>query len=121
MPSKPLEVYMEHVKECGTGNSYVQVAQSEMLRLENVPLSMEMATLFLHWQKISLTLEFSQRDTKSRWGTAWPKKRKVVLYRHSVWTFLHEVAHVVAGHHGHVGVFPVALRGLYLAWRELES
>ena len=114
---KPLERVSYH----GTGDSYVQVHQAEMIRLENRPITPEEAGLFLQWQQIPCTVEFSWRDTKRQWGTAWTKSRRVVLYRHSVWTFLHELAHIVAGHHGHAGDFPVALRGLYLAWREIES
>ena len=113
---------MEKVYTCGTGHAYVQVPRAEILRLENMPITLEDATLFLQWQQIPLTIEFSERNTKQRWGTAWPKEGRIILYRHSIWTFLHEVAHIVAGPgQHHAGDFPAALRGLYIAWKQLES
>ena len=113
---------MEETRYIGTGNSYVQVNSAEILRLENTPITAEQIGLFLGWQQIPARVELSSRNTKQRWGTAIASEGRIILYRHSVWTFLHEIAHIIAGHKcGHSGDFPVALRGLYLAWKEIEG
>ena len=112
---------MDRTDHPGTGNSYVQVPWREMLRLQNEPITAEQIRLFLQWQQLPIRVELHNNPKIRQWGTAWHNRKLVRLYRHSVWTFLHEIAHVVAGHHGHSEDFPVALRGLYLKWKELES
>jgi hypothetical protein len=37
----------------------------------------------------------SNRQTVRRWGTAYYHKEKILLYRHSVWIFIHELAHII--------------------------
>lgn len=113
---------MEIAMKTSTGESLVNVSVSERLRLLNEEITPDTAKLFLIAHKLPVTVEFSRRDTKIRWGTAWAKKRKIILYRHCIWMFLHELAHVMAGpgeHHGEL--FALALQGLYLKWKELEG
>jgi hypothetical protein len=112
---------VEYTNHPGTGNSYVGVEWSEMVRLQNTPVDKEQIKLFLTWQQMAVTVELSSRQTRKRWGSAWPKKKRIVLYRQSVWTFLHELAHVLTPGDHHSGMFPAALHGLYLKWKEIES
>lgn len=112
---------MEKVARTGTGEAYCITSHAERVRLHNIEIQPDMALAFLQWQQIPAKVEFSQRATQRRWGTAWTKSRRVILYRASVWTFLHEIAHIVAGNPGHGPDFGQVLHALYLKWKELES
>lgn len=106
----------------GTGESYVRVPRAEVLRLNNTHITPEIAELFLLANMIPCQVEFSSRDTKRRWGTAFARSKRVILYRHTVWTFLHEVAHTIADvaeHHG--PQFGQILDALYLKWKVVET
>ena len=112
---------MNYTNQRMTGEYYVHVSRDERIRLNNEPITGEKATLFLMWQNIVASVEFSNRKTEYRWGTCWQKSKRIVLYRHSVWVFLHELAHLVAPDDNHMGDYPTALRGLYLQWLKLEA
>lgn len=112
----------QRVHSIGTGESYTRVSRTEILRLTNAPIDMETAKLFLIANQIPCKITFSNRKCKMQWGTAWRKDKRIVLYRHCVWTFLHEVAHTIADpgiHHG--PQFGLILSALYLKWREVEK
>lgn len=83
----------------GTGNSQSTVDKREMLRLQNVEITQDEINSFLNYLydlgEENIEVKLSNRKTKYRWGTAWGFKRRVILYRHSVWCFLHEIAHVL--------------------------
>jgi hypothetical protein len=80
----------------GTGNSKLSKDHYErMISLNNIPITDEMIDeyfKFSHIQKCLVVL--SDRPTKHRWGTAVWKKDKILLYRHSIGVFLHELAHI---------------------------
>lgn len=106
----------------GTGECLVRVPRSERIRLNNTPLDIEQAEMFLMWQRLPVKVEFSYRATSQRWGSAWPKEGRMVLYRHAVWIFLHELAHLLADPNEHHGSqFARCLEGLYLKWKEIEG
>lgn len=112
---------MNYTNQRMTGEYYVEVTRDERIRLNNKPIDGDKTTLFLKWQNVPAKVEFSNRTTKYRWGTTWQKRKRIVLYRHSVWVFLHELAHLVAPQDNHGPDFGVALRGLYLQWLKLEA
>src|SRR4030042_4822372 len=112
------EVIMDRTDKIGTGEDLVRVPLAERIRLNNTPLNIGDAQAFLEWQQLPVRVEFSYQHTKRRWGSAWPKERRIVLYRHTVWIFLHDLAHVLCNpgeHHGHR--FARCLEGLYLKWK----
>lgn len=83
----------------GTGNSTCPVSKDEQVRLQNHLIDESvvadfMQTLYDMGEDV-ISVELSHRQTTQRWGTAWTLKRRVVLYRHTAWTFLHEVAHII--------------------------
>lgn len=45
---------------------------------------------------MSYKVTLSNRKTVKRWGTACPDKTKILMYRHSVWIFLHELSHLIS-------------------------
>jgi hypothetical protein len=87
------------VKHPGSGNKSCKVAQDEKLRLSNILISRADADEFLKvlyaTGEKQISVEISDRRTSKRWGTAWTYKRKVIIYRHTVWVFLHELAHIL--------------------------
>lgn len=112
---------MEHKYKVGTGEARVSVSHAERVRLNNKEITPDVASLFLTAHQIPAKVEFSQRATMNAWGTCWSEEMRIILYRHSVWTFLHELAHVLTPKDRHAGMFPIALKGLYLKWKEIES
>lgn len=122
---------MEHANFQGTGNSLCKVPKSEMLRLQNQPIVEPEADLFLWWccankvspvDKVShCCVEFSSRKTRRRLGTAYHKDCRIILYRHSVWIFLHELAHLMPNGRGHGISFAKNLDQLYHLWLQFKS
>ena len=113
---------MMRAESISTGESLVNVSEEERVRLNNKEITPEIAKLFLLAHKLPVTVEFSKRQTKKRWGSAWSKTRRMVLYRHTVWMFLHELAHIIAGNNeGHSRMFAIVLQGLYSKWTKLEG
>lgn len=105
--------------KAGTGNSRVTIPKSEQIRLNNTPIFITEAVCFTKQITKSIpSIVFSRRKTKSRWGTAFSfPQRKIILYRHSVYIFLHELAHVLCGgKEKHSRVFGRKLDHLYELW-----
>lgn len=86
-------------KTSGTGNSTCPVPKAEQVRLQNHLIDNAVVGQFLDllydMGEDIISVELSNRRTTQRWGTAWSYDRRVVLYRHTAWCFLHEVAHVL--------------------------
>jgi predicted metal-dependent hydrolase len=93
---------------------------ADRINWNNTPLSPEVARRFLDSIDMAdTTVTFSKRKTKRRWGTAWKKTNRITLYRHSVWMFLHELAHIKAPvKSGHGREFAQALDDLFAAWQK---
>ena len=92
---------MKYMNNIGTGNSKVKVIYAYALRLNNTIIEKEPMLEFIRqyenaYQLKGATVELSNRVCKRRLGTAWPRKRRVKIYRHSVWVVLHELAHIYA-------------------------
>lgn len=83
----------------GTGNKSCRVNADEKLRLTNVLIDRAQANEFLKvlyaTGEAPILVDFSNRRTSTRWGTAWSIMRRVTIYRHTVWVFLHELAHIL--------------------------
>lgn len=117
----------------GTGQSLCRTPKDTQLRLTNTPLDADEAAFILWYlaretdspeiKAWSITL--SDRQTKDRWGTAWPCANRIILYRHDVGTFLHEIAHLWVGcNEGHGPLFAEALDlliAIYLQPRFAET
>jgi len=108
----------------GTGESKVKTPEIKRVLLNNTPINKRDAAGFSAWYSreykkprlFSLTL--SNRKCKRRWGTTWPSRSRIILYRHSVSVFLHELAHITVDdpkeHHG--AKFSAELDNIYRAW-----
>jgi len=87
------------VRTSGTGNSTCPVPKAEQVRLQNHLIDdsivSDILTLLYDMGEDIISIELSHRRTTQRWGTAWTAKRKVVLYRHTAWCLLHEIAHII--------------------------
>jgi hypothetical protein len=83
----------------GTGNSTCPVPKAEQIRLQNHLIDDsvvgQVLDLLYDMGEDIISVELSHRRTTQRWGTAWPRDRRVILYRHTAWCFLHEVAHIL--------------------------
>jgi hypothetical protein len=85
----------------GTGNSKVRVPKYKMVDLNNTAITTPKINKFLqavkktYNQTDSIKVVVSNRKTVRRWGTANILENKIILYRHSVWVFLHELAHLI--------------------------
>ena len=83
----------------GTGNSTCPVPKTEQVRLQNHLIDEAVVTDFLNllydMGEDKISIELSHRRTTQRWGTAWPLKRRVVLYRHTAWCLIHEIGHII--------------------------
>ena len=83
----------------GSGNSTCPVPKAEQVRLINHLIDEDVVADFLQtlydMGEDVISVELSNRRTSSRWGTAWPHKRKVIIYRHTAWVLIHEVAHII--------------------------
>jgi hypothetical protein len=102
--------------------------------LNNKKLTRYMANNFiahlLYEKKIKLPIKvtFSKRTVYikgtrcKKWGEAYNWSRNVVLFRHSVWLLLHEVAHIVAPVDAlHDYRFAKNLRLVHGWWKEFKG
>lgn len=83
----------------GSGNKSCKVKASEKLRLSNILIDQAgvdefMKVLYATGEKV-MSIKLSDRFCRNRWGSAWRLERRVAIYRHTVWVFLHEVAHIL--------------------------
>jgi hypothetical protein len=88
---------MEKINCIGSGNSSLgKNYKAKMLFLNNEELKFNDVKLFLEQNKIpKFPIILSNRKTKNILGSCFPSKQKVILYRHSVAVFLHELAHLI--------------------------
>ena len=120
---------MEKMSGVGTGESYCRIKLAIRVEANNTPVTQIEAAMFARyaWKKTKGTdeevfIEFSERRTSNRWGTAWCRQRRLTLYRHSVAVFLHELAHLLcADREGHGPTFGAMLDNLYLLWNMDEG
>jgi len=124
---------LTYSNSAGSGNSKVKLPKSEMVKANNTPISRKEVTDFMRYisgaypNLPKLFIQLSNRPTTRRWGTAFPRQNKIILYRHSVFVFLHELAHFVAppdkvfcGPRDIHGVkFGQALTNLYKEWKSV--
>jgi predicted metal-dependent hydrolase len=107
----------------GTGNDRCNVERDEMVRLNNIPI--ERIQIINFTKKLGLYgkthVILSNRKTVARWGTCWTQTGRIILYRHSVWIFLHELAHIASKSPGHGSDFGDALDTLYLEWMDFAG
>lgn len=86
--------------------------------LDNIEVSPTGVQYFLNSLNLKdkIDITFSNRKNVRRFGTCWPKSRRIILYRHSAGTLVHEIAHikefVLYGDTGHTKRFNEVLRGL---------
>lgn len=95
-------------QDLGSGNKYVNTIAA--LILNNIEVKIEDCKLFIKFVKpymnkeigTRISIKFSKKPHKIRWGTTkvdlWGhkgnfRKAKIILYRPSIWTFIHEMAH----------------------------
>lgn len=85
--------------QSGSGNSTCPVPKAEQIRLQNYLIDDAIVSDFLQTLydtgEEAISVELSQRRTSRQWGTAWGQQRKVVIYRHTAWVMLHEIAHIL--------------------------
>lgn len=111
---------MPHIMKSSTGERYVSIPIQIRVTLNNTPLTIDIVNDFLDYAQLGdVSVILSLRQTKHRWGTAWKKQKRVVLYRHSAWMLLHELAHIKAPNKsGHNCDFGRTLDDLYAQWVE---
>ena len=81
---------------CSGNSSLGKKYKEKMLILNNEELKFNNVKLFLEQNKIpKFPIILSNRKTKTILGTCFPNKQKIILYRHSVAVFLHELSHLV--------------------------
>jgi hypothetical protein len=110
--------------KAGTGERFVRTPEDERIALNNVPIRYQEAQAFAAWYCDAYSrpklrnLTFSKRRTKRRWGTTWPTEGRIILYRHAVWIFLHELAHITVNdpHAHHNKAFARELETVHDAW-----
>ena len=117
----------------GTGNKSTPVAQKEKVRLANIIIENAEARAFMEvlygTGENEIRVEMSNRRTSRQWGSAWMLQRRVVIYRHTVWVFLHELAHIldvkrdftgrtIQANRPHGRDFGLCLKTLYDLWME---
>ena len=110
------------------GESKVAVPWKEKKRLNNEKLTRYMMHGFIYFLLMNKEIEypvrttFSKKNEKKYWGVAYQWCRSIILYRHSVWVFLHELAHVCAPpDSAHDYRFAKKLRELYHQWKEFKK
>lgn len=121
------------MKHPGTGNKSCKVSAAEKLRLTNLIVTRKDVDDFLNvlyaTGEKKIQVELSTRRTSSRWGTAWTRERRCILYRHTVWVYIHELAHVldikrdftgsrIRNNKPHGRDFGLHLKCLYELWME---
>ena len=90
------------VDTVGTGEGLVKTPLALRLQLKNTPIDEANALAFVDllkshygFEQYNIKVSFSLRVTYRRWGTAFYRQRRIILYRHDIATFLHELAHIV--------------------------
>jgi len=119
---------LHQVNNIGTGVSYVTPAYKDrLMELNNQEIAYDRIIDFYILNSIkAAVVELSERDTKNTWGTAFYHQDRIILYRHSVGTFLHELAHLEL--HRKIGqcvpahglVFAKMLERLIRVWNRTE-
>lgn len=91
------KIELEHKDFSGTGHSKLKPSYKKRIRdLNNTKLRPSEVIDFHEISGIKpINLEFSFRKTKRAWGVAWGVEERVILYRHSVGVYIHELAHIV--------------------------
>lgn len=103
----------------GIGNEWCRTPVERQVELNNTAIGYWESTSFIKrcYPGRPFQLEFSARNTVRRWGTCWPDESKIILYRHSAWVLLHELAHFA--HLGHGPEFGKELDRLVEVWEEM--
>lgn len=108
---------MKYTENKMTGESLVGVAWPVKLMWNNQPITKSKIQSFLEFVDIKgIAVTLSNRRTRRAWGTCWPIQKRMILYRHSVWVFLHELAHILSKERGHGWDFATSLELLYDYW-----
>ena len=87
---------MDRVCSAGTGVAQLTADyKKRLIELNDEEISYDQTIDFFIANQIKpVIIEFSMRETRRQWGTAFYKQSRIILYRHSVGTFLHELAHI---------------------------
>jgi hypothetical protein len=110
------------------------VPWEEKKKLNNEKLTRYMAKSFIsylmHTKKIKTPIKviFSNEviyvygTRRKQWGGSYKWCRTIILYRHSVWVFLHEIAHILAPEGELHGIrFAKKLPILHRWWKEFKG
>ena len=118
--------HLEGASVMCSGRSVNSIPRDELLKLDSIGLNE--AQIFVFTQALTnklkvepISVEVSKRKTKNRRGTAWNKSRRIVLYRHSAETLIHELAHIVAPpreHHSHL--WEAVMEAIWMYWKTNE-
>ena len=94
---------LEKTDRPGTGNSRCSVSKEKMIEYNNIEITKSQVADFLNFLSVNgyekakkINVVLSNRKTVRGWGTANITKNKILLYRHSVWVFLHELSHLIS-------------------------
>jgi len=117
----PTNNQLTQVSSRGTGNSWCRAPLDRQIQLNNQTITLEEVARFLALIKCDARVVVPNRMTKQRWGVARISRNEVVLYRCSVWVFLHEVAHMLTPGCGHGPKFGEKLDALQMVWQVVEA
>lgn len=89
---------LKKISQKTSGQSKIRpIYKNLILEYQNVEISSNKIKKFLNFINVTgVSVTLSERKTKRTLGTAWPSQGRTILYRHSVSTFLHELAHLLA-------------------------
>ena len=105
------------VGKIGTGESQCSTPKNTRIKFNDVHITIKDINKFLDYiNERDISVQLSNRKTKNRWGTAILSRKEILLYRHSVAVFLHELAHVLCDERGHGRIFGRKLDELYEIW-----
>ena len=111
---------MYTTNQIGSGHRYLSFNKDAHVMLNNEPIDSDMVKAFMSTFPSAIVnevkIEFSNRITRRRWGTAWSYARRIVLYRHVAGVFLHELAHILTPGHRHDFIFARQVRQLFEQW-----
>lgn len=110
---------MEEFENAGTGDYYCTVPEEVRVALNNTLISESQIGLILGLVSCKTKVYLMTRTPRHRWGTAFKKSNRILLYRPSVWTFLHELAHILTEEYGHGLEFGKKLDTLCELWLKL--
>ena len=120
-----------YVPNPGTGNKSTKVTKSEKVRLANIIITnievINFLKLLYRMGEAKIQVNLSNRRTSKQWGVARTNQRRVVIYRHTIWVFLHEIAHIldvkkdftgrrIRNNKPHGREFGIQLKMLYDLW-----